>query len=278
VTKERKPSAQKDKDWIFVSDAHLTGKDPKEMESLVRFFNSEKERMGCLVILGDLFEFFFGFRQGTSSTEKPVGFAEYLPVLASLQSLHQHGIRIKYFEGNHDFFLSDLFREQFSMEVEVFPEGTEEELGGKKAFISHGDLSNPKERTYRIFRRILKNRLTYGLMHLAGPGLSRRVAAKLSEMSYQKYHDPASAPSGAFKFFAHEKFLEGYEIVILGHSHFPEEVREQVGPRRCLYVNAGAWRDQRSFLRFRPPDHFELSRFMEEKAENPREPGGPVAN
>ena len=66
-----------EKDWIFVSDAHLTGRDPKEVEVFLRFLDSEEGRMGHLVILGDLFEFLFGFR-------KAFPFPEYLPVLERL--------------------------------------------------------------------------------------------------------------------------------------------------------------------------------------------------
>jgi UDP-2,3-diacylglucosamine hydrolase len=177
--------------------------------------------------------------------------------------LNRQGIRIKYFEGNHDFFLNSFFSEQLGMEVEVYTNGNEERLEGKRAFIAHGDLSNPKQWRYRVFRRILKNRWTYHLMHFTGPHLSRRIAWKLSEMSYQKYHgamDPHPPP--AFKAFAHQKFLEGFEIVILGHSHFPERVEEWIDGRRCLYFNVGAWMNQRSFLRFTPPEHFELSQFL----------------
>ena len=123
------------KDWIFISDAHFTGRDPESMEVFLRFLDSEKKRMGHLVILGDLFEFFFGFRND-SSIEKPSAFSDYLPVLNKLQSLYHEGIQIKYFEGNHDFFLHSFFSEQFGMEVEVYPNGCEERLEGNRAFIS----------------------------------------------------------------------------------------------------------------------------------------------
>jgi predicted phosphodiesterase len=138
------------------------------------------------------------------------------------------------------------------MEVEVYPDGCEERLGGDRAFIAHGDLSNPKQRAYRTFRKILKNSFTYRLIHLAGPQISRRVARKLSDMSYQKYHNDQHAPPPPFKAFAHQKFLEGFEIVILGHSHFPEEIVESINGRRCLYYNVGDWMNHRSFLRFYP--------------------------
>ena len=249
------------KDWIFVSDAHFTGRDPKEMEGFLRFLDSEKERIGYFVILGDLFEFFFGFRS-FSSTKKPCAFTEYLPVLERLQMLYRQGIRIKYFEGNHDFFLHSFFSEQFGMEVEVHPDGYEERLEGKRTFIAHGDLSNPKQWRYRAFRKILKNRWTYHLIDTTGPGISRRIAQKLSEMSCQKYHvDAELTPPPAFKEFAYQKFLEGFEIVILGHSHFPEKVEEWIGGRRYLYFNVGDWKMRQSFLRFTPPDQFQLERF-----------------
>ena len=255
--------ARSEKDWIFVSDAHLTGQDPEAMGVFLRFLDSEKTRMGHLVILGDLFEFFFGFNN-FFSTGKPSAFTDYLPVFRKLQSLHREGIRIKYFEGNHDFFLHSFFSEQFGMEIEVYPNGSEERLEGNRTFIAHGDLSNPKQWTYRAFRRILKNSLTYRLIHLVGPRISRQVARKLSDMSYQKYHEEEpSTPPPAFRVFARRKFLEGFEIVILGHSHVPEEVEEWVEGRRCLYYNVGDWVVHRSFLRFTPPDRFQLERYSE---------------
>jgi UDP-2,3-diacylglucosamine hydrolase len=251
------------KDWIFVSDAHFTGREPEETGAFLRFLDSETERMGHLVILGDLFEFFFGFKNGRSK-EKTFPFTEYLPTLEKLQSLYRQGIQLEYFEGNHDFFLRSLFSEYFNMDIQVHPDGAEERLGGKRAFIAHGDLSNPRQWRYRAFRGILKNRWTYRLIHFAGPRFSRQVAQKLSSMSYQKYHtDIPSSPSRAFRAFAHGKFLEGFEIVILGHTHFPEEVEEWVDGRRCFYFNVGDWMIHRSFLRFTPPEHFELSRFIE---------------
>ncbi len=248
------------KDWIFVSDAHFTGRDPESMEVFARFLDFHKKQIDHLVILGDLFEFFFGFKK-FFSTDPSSAFTDYLPVFHQLQRLYREGIRIKYFEGNHDFFLRSFFSEQFGMEIEVYPEGCDGTLDGKRAFIAHGDLSNPRQWTYRTFRKILRNPFTYRLIHLAGPQFSRRVARKLSDMSYQKYHNHQDMPPAPFKAFAHRKFLEGFEIVILGHSHFPEEVEEWIEGRRCLYYNVGDWMTHRSFLRFVPPDHFQLERY-----------------
>ena len=248
--------AHSGKDWIFVSDAHFTGRESGEMEPFLRFLDAEKPRMGFLVILGDLFEFFFGF------TRTPLPFPDYLPVLKGLCALCRQGIGIKYFEGNHDFSLQPFFRHHFGIPVEVYPEGKEEELGEWRTFIAHGDLSSQKTWRERIFRRVLKNRFTYYFIRLAGPGFSRRVARKLSDRSYRKFHLQAPSVSPpAFKAFAHHKFHEGFAAVILGHSHFPEKAEEWVNGRRCLYFNVGDWKDHRSYLRYTPPDHFQLERY-----------------
>ena len=255
--------ARSEKDWIFISDAHFTGRDPESIGGFLRFLDSEKERIGHLVILGDLFEFFFGFKN-FFSTGKSSAFTEYLPVFNELRSLYEERIQIKYFEGNHDFFLHSFFSEEFGMEVEVCPNGCEQRLEEYRTFIAHGDLSNPKQWTYRILRRILKNSLTYRLIHLAGPRISQQVARRWSDMSYQKYHDEGHpAPSPAFRAFAHQKFLEGFDLVILGHSHYPDQVEEWIDGRRCLYYNAGDWEVHRSYLRFTPPNHFQLERYHE---------------
>lgn len=247
-----------EKDWIFVSDAHFTGRDRESMEAFLGFLEVEEKKMSHLVILGDLFDFFFGFRN-FSSMKGSSTFNDYLPILHKLQNLYQKGIRIKYVEGNHDFFLQPFFSEQLGMEVDVYPEGGEMDLGGKRAFVAHGDLTNPNQWAYRTFRRALKNPLTYRLIHFVGPRFSRRVAKKLSEMSYQKYHNGLqSLPPPVFKAFAHQKFLNGFEVVILGHSHYPEETEEWLEGKRCFYYNVGDWMVHRSFLRFTPPEVFQL--------------------
>jgi hypothetical protein len=32
-----------------------------------------------------------------------------------------------------------------------------------------------------------------------------------------------------------------------------------IGTRRCLYINVGDWMTHRSYLRFSPPDRFDLT-------------------
>jgi UDP-2,3-diacylglucosamine hydrolase len=256
-----------EKDWVFVSDAHFTGERSEGMDAFLRFLDSQKDEIGHLVILGDLFEFLFGFKDGLpsqngSDLEKSFPFPDYLPVFRGLQRLADQGIHIQYFEGNHDFFLSSFFEDWFRMKVEVYPDGREESLGGRRAFVAHGDLSNPKQWKYRLFRRIVKNRAMYDLIQRVGPQWSRRVALEMSHKSHEIYRarDPRSLVE-AFHAFAHRKFLEGFGVVVLGHSHVPERIEEIIEGRKCLYLNVGDWVTHRSYLKFIPPDQFELRQY-----------------
>ena len=259
-----------EKDWVFVSDAHFAGQDREGMESFLRFLDSQREGMGHLVILGDLFEFLFGFGDVSRPNDvrpNPASFPfpEYLPVFEGLQRLSRMGIRIKYVEGNHDFFLHSFFPDWFGMEVEIYPNSWEEQLGGKRTFLAHGDLANPRQWKYRFFRSIVKSGWMFRLIQFAGPRVSRRVALKMSSKSHQIYHaDSERSRTQTFRSFAHQKFLEGFEVVLLGHSHFPEKVEEWIEGRKCLYFNVGDWMTHRSYMRFSPPDQFELRQFKEE--------------
>jgi UDP-2,3-diacylglucosamine hydrolase len=252
---------REDRDCIFVSDAHFTGREPLGMDAFSRFLDTEQGCIGRLVILGDLFEFLFGFGK---RQEEGFPYRDYLPVLSRLRELQGSGVRITYFEGNHDFCVSRFFSDSFTMKVEVHPESGEEILARKRVFVAHGDLCNPCQWGYRLFRRMLKSRWSYGLIRLGGPGLARRIARNLSDLSYRHAHRQGSlVPPPAFRRFAHAKFLQGYDVVVLGHSHFPDQIEELVGGRPCVYFNVGDWAVHRSYLRVTPAGDFLLQTFSE---------------
>lgn len=237
------------RDWIFLSDAHLTEETRENQERLIRFLESEKENLATLVILGDLFEFWFGFEGYI--------YQEYVPILEQLKSLSHRGVRIKYIEGNHDFCLGPFFEAELG--AEVYVEDVEETLGGKRIYVAHGDRVNPRDYEYRLFRKILKNRLSYSVIRWAGPKLSREVAKRLSSRSRRKNCCRAPGHNPVFKTFAMNKFREGIDVVILGHSHYPEQILENINGSERAYFNVGDWITFFSYLRYGPKAGFELS-------------------
>jgi UDP-2,3-diacylglucosamine hydrolase len=236
------------KDWIFLSDAHFTGENRDNQDRLIRFLEGERENLAALVLIGDLFEFWFGFEGYV--------YSEYVPILEQLKSLSHRGVRIKYVEGNHDFRLGSFFEED--LKAEVYAEEMEESLGGKRVYIAHGDRVDPRDYGYRLFRKTLKNRFSYALMRWAGPALSMKVAKRLSARSRRKNHSQPIGHMPVFRTFAMNKFREGIDVVILGHSHYPEEVLERIDGREKVYFNVGDWITCFSYLRYKPKVGFKL--------------------
>jgi UDP-2,3-diacylglucosamine hydrolase len=236
------------KDWIFLSDAHFTGENRDDQDRLIRFLEMERENLDTLVLLGDLFEFWFGFDGYI--------YKEYLPILEQLKSLSHGGVRIKYVEGNHDFCVGSFFEED--LEAEVYADEMEETLDGKRVYVAHGDRVNPRDYGYRLFRRAVKNRFSYALIRWGGPRLSMKIARQLSARSRRNNPEQLPGHIPIFRTFAVGKFREGIDIVILGHSHYPEKVVERIDGREKAYFNVGDWMTFCSYLRYNSESGFEL--------------------
>ncbi|MBW2058108.1 MAG: UDP-2,3-diacylglucosamine diphosphatase [Deltaproteobacteria bacterium] len=236
-------------DWVFMADAHLREWDFHGQTRIVRFLEREKRNLGTLVILGDLFEFWFGF--------EPFAFEGYRPVLDKLRELAGAGVRIRYVEGNHDFNLGSYVRER--LKAEVCPEHCVVDLDGKRVYMAHGDLVNGDERFYRVFRRILRSPFTYWLIQRAGPRICKRAASLLGSVSGGKGSNKNPERIEAlFRRFAVEKLREGFDVVILAHNHLPQACMFEVDGREAQYFNVGDWVNHFSYVRYRPGRGFAI--------------------
>jgi UDP-2,3-diacylglucosamine hydrolase len=240
-------------DWLFIADAHLREGDIEPQKRVVRFLEKEEKNLDTLVILGDLFEFWFGF--------EPFAFEGYQPVLNKLEDLAKRGVQIRYTEGNHDFSLGSYFDHTLRAQIEA--EDAVVGVGGMRIYMAHGDLANRRDRAYRIFRRILKNRFTYWTIRRAGPRVSKRVARFLSTIRAGRgEHKHPERIERIFEEFAITKLREGFDVVILAHSHLPQSCAFEIDGKQTHYFNVGDWVRHFSYLRYRPGQGFSLERFQ----------------
>lgn len=252
-------------DWLFIADAHLREWDFEQQTRIIRFLEREKRNLETLVILGDLFEFWFGF--------EPFAFEGYKPVLDKLEELVKGGVHIRYTEGNHDFGLGTYFEDTLGAQIDV--NDAVIDLDGKRIYMAHGDLVNRKDRFYRIFRRVLKNPFTYWIMRRAGPRASKKVAAFLSSISTGRREEESPEKSErTFQHFAMKKVGEGFDVVILAHNHLPQSCSFEIDGKQTHYFNVGDWLDHFSFLRYRPGNGFGIEYFQEkDKGERQKDKG-----
>jgi UDP-2,3-diacylglucosamine hydrolase len=239
------------KNWYFIADAHFSETDQEHQERLIDFLERNRDQMECLVILGDLFEFWFGFQDYIDPA--------YQPICDTLASLRKDGVGLIYLEGNHDFSLGPFFTD--TLKGEVYPRDHELNLNGLRVFLAHGDGLDPGDLRYRIYRRVLKNRFIFALIRWVGPRLTLKIKKLISSrkwMHRRRRHKEEDLPDERF---ALQKCKEGMDVVILGHTHQPCEKSFVVDGRNCYYYNVGDWIQHFSYLQYHPQSGFRLETY-----------------
>lgn len=225
----KRDSAPVQKSIFFVSDAHLglssESEDLRRENRLLAFFDHVRKRGNRLFIVGDLFDFWFEYAHAIPRHSHRI--------VHALKNLVDAGVRIHFIVGNHDFAVGRFFSEELGIPVHDRP--VEKEIDGKRFFISHGDGVNPKDRGYRLIRRIFRHPVSIALFRLLHPDTGFWIARTLSNLS--RDHRPVKDLDRICIAYAEARFAEGFDCVVLGHTHRPQEHRS--GGR--TYVNTGEW-------------------------------------
>ncbi len=215
----------------FISDAHL-GSDSAEEEKhkeerLLSFLKEIKKDAEALYVLGDLFEFWFEYEHAIPK--------EHFPVLMKLKELINLGIPVTYLVGNHDFWLGDFLTKQVG--INIIRESLTAEHQGKKIYLLHGDGLAKKDTGYRILRRILRNKVNIWLYRLVPADIGIPLAKKVASFSRSKTKIRDKKFLQDYLEFAQSRIAQGYDAVIMGHTHQPcfEELN------RGVYMNLGDW-------------------------------------
>ncbi len=246
---------------IFISDVHLKGPNEPGYEKCLSFLRALRgsgapnldplvKCCDLLVIAGDFFDFWFE-RGGRI-------FPSFRPVIEVLAGLRREGVRICFCEGNHDFFLADYFSE--TLGIEVFSGDAELALDGRRVFVSHGDTVDKDNRRYLMLRRFLRSPLGYGLQRRLPLRFLWRIARSCSEMGQGISPGAQERLAAVMHRFAVEKYREGLDAVILGHSHQAILRRETVEGRMRTFALLGDWIVHNSFLVYES-GCFEMKRF-----------------
>lgn len=222
---------------IFLADAHLLDPADDNYQRLLTFLRQQRGTIRHLVMLGDIFEFWLGYRHTV--------FAPFVPLLEELRLQRESGTELIFVEGNHDFHLGPYFSE--TLECRILPDGGVLELDEKRVFIAHGDLINPTDRGYRFLRWVLRCRLSRLLMALAPPDWTWQVSRWASRLSSRrKKRSHRYLPEELLLNFARERFAEGYDAVLTGHFHIP--LYRQLDGK--LLICLGDWIEQDSYAVF----------------------------
>ncbi len=198
-----------------------------------------------LIILGDLFEYWFGPAQAEVG-----GGPELLDALARRV---RSGTAIHLIPGNRDFLVDAEFERRTG--VQIAPEGLVGRLpGGARLLAIHGDELCTLDKGYLRLRRILRSRAIRGfgrrLPGSLGHALSRRLRRATSRALAKKpAPETLQQPAAALKLAAEARA----DLLVCGHSHrYRDELLERPGGGPALrWLIVDAFGD--------PADTFEVS-------------------
>jgi UDP-2,3-diacylglucosamine hydrolase len=219
------------KSVFFLSDAHLGAeeedKEKSKEDKLVSFLDKVKEEGEFLYLVGDMFEFWFEYKNVIPK--------KHFGVLGKLKQLVECGLKAKYVVGNHDFWLGDFLPRDIG--IPIFKEPLEVVHQERKIFITHGDGLAKKDLGYRILKKILRNRVNIFLYRQVPPDIAYPLAKFVARRSRASVERRDSSHLQEYESFAAEKVKLGFDAVILAHTHVP--VLRDFG--EGIYLNLGDW-------------------------------------
>lgn len=230
----------------FLSDFHLGAPDAaaslQREKKIVQFLESIKSSAAELFIVGDIFDFWFEYKQVV-----PKG---YVRLFGKLAEISDAGIPIHFFVGNHDMWVKNYFQQEFNMKVYLEPKRFE--FNGKKFYIGHGDGLGPGDHGYKFLKKIFRNPLCQWAFGILPPGVGLGLANYFSRKSREAVKDLDEHFLGEENewLIVYSKEVlqkEAVDYFIFGHRHLALDFKLNDKSR---YINLGEWVKTFSYAEF----------------------------
>lgn len=215
---------------LFVADAHFhLNPDAAEQDRLRRFleFLEFAAKADHLVLLGDLFDFWFDYPHFRLK-----GFE---PLLQGLDRVRAAGTRIHFVGGNHDIWAAGYFHERYGTEPGGRPVTLP--LGGLRVRLDHGDGLLEFDGLYRMFRFAVRTRPGIFLAKSLHPEALFALSTWLSGRSRARTRDEAMRIETNAATWLAAQADPPWDLMLIGHVHHRFEVRS--GDR--ILAALGGW-------------------------------------
>lgn len=125
---------------------------------LCRWLDMVKADAEEIYLMGDIFDYWFEYAYVV-----PRGYTRFLGKLSELCDL---GIKIHFFIGNHDIWLTNYLEKECGLTIHR--QAAIKEIYGKKFFLAHGDGLGDESRGFKLLRAIFHSRwcrIAYAAIH-----------------------------------------------------------------------------------------------------------------
>jgi UDP-2,3-diacylglucosamine hydrolase len=218
---------------VVVSDAHLGVAPPAVEEALLEFLEAVPGLGDCLLVNGDLFDFWFSYARVVPRR----GFH----VAAALARLRRR-VPIVMVGGNHDRWGGDFWERDIGIRFDAHR--VTFDIGRRRVAALHGDgLTEPRLRA-TLLHRAINHPITAAVYRAIHPEIGLRLVDYLSPRLGDHTPDPIRLAEAT----ARQREWAGRQLeadpdlglVIMGHTH-EAALTEPVPGRQ--YLNPGAWFD-----------------------------------
>jgi len=220
----------------FVSDVHLglAVADPAEREArFVRFLRSIAEDAGELYMLGDIWDFWYEYKYVV-----PKG---YVQVFAALQDLMAAGVKVYFFQGNHDVWTYHYFED---MGMVRLTQPAVVRIGGLNVCLGHGDGLGPVPFGYRILRGIFHSRILQALFSTLHPRIAMALGNSWSKGNRLARHEEyvfKGESEPLYRFAVDFASTHEVDCFVFGHFHCAVDLTLPGGQR---FVILKDWLEQ----------------------------------
>lgn len=222
----------------LLSDLHFDGVDAARSARIIGFLSRLRHEAGHVFLVGDVFDVWLG--------HETTVYAPYFPLLRKLAELVDAGVQVSIFAGNHDPAPGPFLTEQLGVNVHI--SGLWATLAGKRAWIEHGDVIDPRGARRRLVNRAARHPVLHRVARAVHPDLSWRAARAYGALlGHDAKYD--GLPSGLVSDFVPRRAEAGAELVVLGHYHCAVDVEVPSTQGVARLIVLGDWVRHFTFAR-----------------------------
>ena len=215
-----------------------TKKEVEREEILFNFFDHVRKTGGTLIINGDLFDFYFEYKDVIPKV--------YAPFYYQILKLRESGVRVHYVLGNHDYWVMDFINN--TLFDKVYDDDVKLKVGEKTFYITHGDGFLSWDKSYRALKKFIRSRLFIWFYRSLHPRIGYSFANWVSKKGDHYVHTKEYNKKILDEMKIQSKpFLEGgCDYFISGHYHQAKELDMKNGKLLIL----GDWLSFFSYGKF----------------------------
>ncbi|MBE8162818.1 MAG: UDP-2,3-diacylglucosamine diphosphatase [Bdellovibrionaceae bacterium] len=232
---------------LFVSDVHLKEHQSLEYIHFLKFlkFILQSKNVDHLFLVGDIFDLWV--------SDKSIFFNHFSEVVILLQNIAEQGTKVHYFEGNHDLYINNYFKNKKNIITYNCPQTFY--LNGLNLKIEHGDLINQEDYWYLKWKKIINSKSFKQWVRMCPGFFVFYLGSLLSFLSSLKNKISFLNKKPIEKELYEKnicKMLRNYaevkckneevDIFINGHVHVADLYQYQASGKEKYAINLGEWK------------------------------------